>query len=299
MFNKIDPIGSSELQQRFERQCVFPKVNGWCEVSWNGKNYCATILRIDEDKADIRIFDTQISVSKWQVQSIHIKELRPISLKEHRTLDELIDDLKLTNKLTTPEIEIAMRAIDRSWFCPDTPYFDAAVSIGHEMFISAPHMHTLALECCKERLQQAKAILDVGSGSGYLTALFAKLAPCADVFGVEFYADLLEQSQRKIDEHLPQDLKRRITLLQQDGLKGIKDKAPFDIIHIGFMCKEEPSELFDQLACGGILIAPIGNRVSTLNSKWLAGELYAIEKQRDGSTTKHPLFTCSFVPSLQ
>ncbi len=291
--------GNAALDVRFGRQSVFPKINGWCELSWKGRIFCATILKLELDKADVRIFDTEIPVSNWQIQTVSITELRPIGLGKHSTLDELIDALKSTNKLTTPTIETALRSIDRAGFCPETPYADAAVEIGHEMCISAPHMHTLVLECCKERLQEAKAILDVGSGSGYLTALFAKLAPHAQVFGVEYYADLVEQSQSKVKEHLAPDLQSRITLCCADGLKGIKDKAPFTIIHVGFMCKEEPRELLEQLSPGGILIVPIGDKVSTLNPKWLAGELYAIEKRMDGSINRHPLFTCSFVPSMQ
>lgn len=292
----INPPG--RVESILKNQAVFPRINGWCFVELEGRTFCASILDIKDNQAEIRVVNSRIPVTEWKVQSHPLDKLSPTIFLKHDNLEDLLASLKSTNTLTTPKIENALRTIDRSLFCRETPYANSSVEIGYDMCISAPNMHVQALECSKELFDNAKAILDVGSGSGYLTALYAELAPAAHVYGIEYYAGLLEESQRKIDG-LPESLKSRITLRHGDGLKGLKESGPFDIIHVGFMCKEEPTDLIDQLAPGGLLLVPIGNRVSTLNPKFLAGELYAFQKQADGTINKYSLFTCSFVPSQQ
>lgn len=72
-------------------------------------------------------------------------------------------------------IEQAMLSIDRSNYSKHQPFMDAPQSIGYGVTISAPHMHAHALELLKDQLVHGTRALDVGSGSGYLTACMAKV----------------------------------------------------------------------------------------------------------------------------
>lgn len=66
-----------------------------------------------------------------------------------------------------------MSIVDRGNYCKNHPYMDAPQSIGYDVTISAPHMHAYALELLKDHLIPSGKALDVGSGSGYLTACMA------------------------------------------------------------------------------------------------------------------------------
>jgi protein-L-isoaspartate(D-aspartate) O-methyltransferase len=68
-----------------------------------------------------------------------------------------------------------MQGIDRGDFTSYSPYVDSPQGIGYSATISAPHMHAFALEYFRDHLKVAKKVLDVGSGSGYLTLAFAKM----------------------------------------------------------------------------------------------------------------------------
>lgn len=68
-----------------------------------------------------------------------------------------------------------MLAVDRSNYCKNNPYLDSPQSIGYGVTISAPHMHAHALELLRDQLINGTRALDVGSGSGYLTACMASL----------------------------------------------------------------------------------------------------------------------------
>ena len=73
------------------------------------------------------------------------------------------------------EVAKAMQAVDRKYYAPSLPYIDSPQSIGYGATISAPHMHAYALEYLAQKLKVAKYVLDVGSGTGYLTAAMAYL----------------------------------------------------------------------------------------------------------------------------
>lgn len=70
-----------------------------------------------------------------------------------------------------------MEQVDRQYFTSNSPYKDCPQPIGYGATISAPHMHAYALEFLYDKLKVAKNVLDVGSGTGYLTAAMAMIAP--------------------------------------------------------------------------------------------------------------------------
>jgi protein-L-isoaspartate(D-aspartate) O-methyltransferase len=287
------------LEDRIAKQNRFPRLGGWCLVPWKNQIFCGEILDIQGSKVTVKIIDTDISFSEWPLCIFNIDDLQQNTHEKYFDLEGLINGLKKNNRLKTVAIEMAMRSIDRSWFCPEHPYYDTAIDIGHEMYISAPHMHILSLELCKDLLSNATSILDVGSGSGYLTALFSKLSPHAQITGIEYFEDLISESEKKIAKHLPLELSSRIKFVSGDGRKGVLENAPYTIIYVGFMCHEIPQELVNQLAPGGRMIIPVGNKKSSYNQKCLSGKLMVLEKALDGSFQTHEIFSCSFVPSMQ
>lgn len=108
-------------------------------------------------------------------------------------------------------------------------------------------------------------MLDVGSGSGYLTACFFRFIkakgnhPNTRVVGIEHQASLVNLSKTNLNADDPSMLQSGIMqIIQGDGRKGYKDQAPYDAIHVGAAAPTEPVELINQLAKGGRLIVPVG-----------------------------------------
>lgn len=118
-----------------------------------------------------------------------------------KTNDRLIDSLIQYEVLKTPEIIQILRETDRANFCVErgSAYVDSPSPIGYGATISAPHMHASALELLKEQLRPGNKALDVGSGSGYLSAAMAKLVTAGNaqgkVIGMDHIPQLVEMSK--------------------------------------------------------------------------------------------------------
>ncbi|GFR40066.1 hypothetical protein Agub_g606, partial [Astrephomene gubernaculifera] len=185
-----------------------------------------------------------------------------------KTNDEMVDALKRAGLVRSPEVEAAMRAVDRALFVPpqQAPYRDAPQPLSAGATISAPHMHAACLELLAEggRLRPGARVLDVGSGSGYLTAVLAHLACRGEggrVVGVEHIAELVEGSRaavRRLGWAAEMMAGGQLRLVQGDGYAGYPECAPYDLIHVGAAAPRLPPALLAQLAGGGRLVAPVG-----------------------------------------
>lgn len=124
--------------------------------------------------------------------------------------------------------------------------------------IVAPHMHAYILERLRSNLIQSNAtILDIGCGSGYLLAVFARLNKDATIYGIETVPELVDRSIdniRKADN----DLLDRIQITVGNGWTGHPNQK-FDCIHVGAACSSYPLALLDQLKIDGRLLVPIGS----------------------------------------
>ncbi|KAK2576979.1 hypothetical protein KPH14_011943 [Odynerus spinipes] len=111
--------------------------------------------------------------------------------------------------LATDRAEAAMLAVDRARYCHEAdPYLDRPRKIGYNVTISAPHMHAYALSILSEQLFDGARALDVGSGSGYLSACMAfMVGPRGRVIGIEHIPELIEISTRNIREDCSHFLK--------------------------------------------------------------------------------------------
>lgn len=90
---------------------------------------------------------------------------------------ELVKSLVNEGIIKTKEVAKAMQQVDRKNYSPFHPYMDSPQPLGYGATISAPHMHAYALQYLHKFLLNAKKALDVGSGTGYLTAAMSMLAP--------------------------------------------------------------------------------------------------------------------------
>lgn len=205
----------------------------------------------------------------------------------------LISSLQAHRYVRSERVAEAMKAVDRGFFCPYNPYRDAPQSIGYSVTISAPHMHAIALELLADRLQEGCHALDVGSGSGYLTACMAYMVGetgCA--VGIEHIDELARQSQLNIrkDRLLAGFLSSgQLKIFVGDGRLGHPATAPYDAIHVGAAAIEIPEALIDQLKPGGRLVIPVGPQHKTQ-------KLIQIDKGMDGKVAQRKHMSVSFVP---
>jgi len=208
------------------------------------------------------------------------------------TYDELVSNLQHHGILTSPEAAAAMSKIDRKLFVPagGQPYDDSPQVIGHGATISAPHMHGYCLSLLADHLKPGMSVLDVGSGSGYLTAVFALMVgETGQTVGVERIPELVERSIEAIKQTPAQFLleKGSLSLHVKDGKEGYPNRAPYNAIHVGAAAPELPESLVQQLKPGGRMVIPVGK---------LSQDLVIVNKLLDGTVQKTVEMGVRYVP---
>nr|XP_033327125.1 protein-L-isoaspartate(D-aspartate) O-methyltransferase-like [Megalopta genalis]XP_033327126.1 protein-L-isoaspartate(D-aspartate) O-methyltransferase-like [Megalopta genalis] len=211
------------------------------------------------------------------------------------TNQEMITKLKDAGILTTNKAEAAMLAVDRAKYChePD-PYLDRPRRIGYNVTISAPHMHAYALSILSDQLFEGAKALDIGSGSGYLTACMAfMVGPRGRVIGVDHIPELIEISSKNVQEDCSHFIKEgRVKFVVGDGRLGHTADGPYNAIHVGAAANTLPQQLIDQLATGGRLICP----VVTIEGFQRIQDFLQVDKNTDGTISKKNLMQVSYVP---
>jgi protein-L-isoaspartate(D-aspartate) O-methyltransferase len=262
---------------------------------------------------------------------------------------DLVDKLCQAQIVQTPAVREVLYQVDRQYYVPQNPYMDAPQGIGLGQTISAPHMHAHVLEemypYLQRSIQQQREeqrllgltqqqqptsllsssnsnlnlldppphvkMLDVGCGSGYLTAAMGRwihnandipstsspstsfssttattstsntcnsiLGATGQVFAIDVHAHLIDFATSNI-QTADKDLLLSNTVKIQwgDGWKGLPDEAPFDVIHVGAAAEELPMALVQQLKVGGVLIIPVGSQGEVQT-------LYKVERLEEGS----------------
>lgn len=187
--------------------------------------------------------------------------------------------------ITDPLVLKAMEKIPRHLFVPevlrDVAYVDCALPIGEGQTISQPYMVAFMTQTL--RLGGGERVLEIGTGSGYQAAILAMLA--REVYTVERIEPLAEKA-RALLEDLGFD---NVHVLVGNGSLGLPGEAPFDRILVTAGVPSIPPALIDQLAIGGILVAPVGD----LSSQ----EIATVVKEERGLKVERGI-RCIFVPLI-
>ena len=185
-----------------------------------------------------------------------------------------------------PRVLAAMRNVPRHEFVSESfqqdAYGDHPLPIGEGQTISQPYIVAAMLEHLA--LQATDRVLEVGTGSGYVTALLSLL--CAEVYSVERHAQLAALAESTLHWLEYRNVKIRVG----DGSQGWAEYAPFDAILVSAAAAEMPPMLFAQLREGGRMILPIGPPYSQ--------ELQLIRKAGDRPEV-NILEGCRFVPLVE
>ncbi|HVR30520.1 MAG TPA: protein-L-isoaspartate(D-aspartate) O-methyltransferase [Thermoanaerobaculia bacterium] len=149
----------------------------------------------------------------------------------------------------------AMERVERHRFVPDElqarAYEDYPLPIGHEQTISQPYIVALMSELLE--LEGDEKVLEIGTGSGYQAAVLGELAD--RVYTIEIVEPLAERARALLAE-LGYD---QVHVRAGDGYRGWPEEAPFDAIMLTAAPREIPHPLIEQLALGGLLVAPVGD----------------------------------------
>jgi len=176
-------------------------------------------------------------------------------LKQSSPLDQMIAEQVIGRGIRDQRVIDAMRTVPRDRFFPGSRKDDAfaatAAPIGHGQTISEPYIVALMTE--RLDVQSGQRVLEIGTGSGYQTAVLCRLA--GEVYSIERIKPLLDQAfERLMDMGL-----RNVHFRFGDGTLGWPDAAPFDRILIAAGGPELPANLLlSQLNDGGIAVLPQG-----------------------------------------
>lgn len=204
----------------------------------------------------------------------------------------MVEQLKTYGIIQSEKVEEVMESIDRALFVPsgNPPYLDSPMPIGYNATISAPHMHATCLQLLEDNLQPGMRALDVGSGTGYLTACFALMVgPQGRAVGVEHIPELVASSIQNLEKSSVASLLKEgsLSVYVGDGRLGWPEFAPYDAIHVGAAAPEIPQPLLDQLKPGGRMVIPVGN---------IFQDLKVVDKKLDGSISVRSETSVRYVP---
>jgi protein-L-isoaspartate(D-aspartate) O-methyltransferase len=158
-------------------------------------------------------------------------------------------------------------------------YADGPLPIGAGQTVSQPYMVATMVEALE--LQSSDRVLEVGTGTGYEAAVLGELV--AEVWTVERHAELAEKAQCILRELGY----RNVHVIRGDGSLGLPEYAPFNKIVVAAGAPNAPPSLIEQLAAGGIMAVPVGNRAEQ--------QLHMVRKTEEGIVTSSHVLCC-FVP---
>jgi len=202
-----------------------------------------------------------------------VMDLRAKGIRDVRVLEALE---------TTPREEFVSKPF------LDQAYEDQALPISCGQTISQPYIVAFMTEQLK--VKERSKVLEIGTGSGYQTAILSKL--CRRVYTIERYRTLSMQAQARFEKLAL----RNITTLVGDGYKGWPQQAPFDHIIVTAAAPEVPQALADQLSETGIMIIPVEEDVTGSRP----GNQVLLKVERDGDSFKETvLLRVRFVPLVK
>lgn len=198
----------------------------------------------------------------------------------------MVQEQIVARGITTPRVIETLLKIPRHLFVQEAmaeqAYSDGPLPIGEKQTISQPYMVALMTDLLE--LKPQDHVLEIGTGSGYQTAVLASL--CRRVWTIERIRPLAMQARKVLDSlHL-----LNINIKVGDGTLGWPEEAPFDAILVTAGAPAVPEALTQQLAPGGRLVIPVGNEADQT--------ILVIRKQPDGTVTRETSVGCRFVPLI-
>jgi len=207
-------------------------------------------------------------------------------MEDFKKLRDLMVDTQLIPRgMKDERVLSAMRKAPRHIFVDDymqhKAYDDMALPIGDEQTISQPYMVAVMTELLE--LKGNEKVLEIGTGSGYQAAILAELS--REVFTIERKALLA----KKAEERFQALGYINVHVITGDGTLGLPEESPFDRILITAGSPGIPAPLMEQLADGGVIIAPVGIRFSQ--------QLLIVKKSKEG-VSEQTHVPCVFVPLI-
>jgi protein-L-isoaspartate(D-aspartate) O-methyltransferase len=199
---------------------------------------------------------------------------------------EMIEKQLRRRGINSPRVLEAMESVPRELFMAEgwkhEAYGDHAAPIDCGQTISQPYIVALMTEALQ--LTGGEKVLEIGTGSGYQTAILARLA--REVVSIERHEDLSREAAIALNQ-LGCD---NVLLIVGDGTKGYPPKAPYDRIIVTAAADRLPPALVEQLAEGGLMVVPLGN-----NDHQILQTLHKRGEQLD----RQVLTPCRFVPLIE
>ncbi|MFH1269675.1 MAG: protein-L-isoaspartate(D-aspartate) O-methyltransferase [Candidatus Omnitrophota bacterium] len=197
----------------------------------------------------------------------------------------MVEEQLMPRGIKDERVLSAFYKIERHKFIPEdartSAYADFPVSIGEGQTISQPYIVALMTECLA--LTGKERVLEIGTGSGYQTAILAELA--AEVYSIERFEVLASKAQAIIDELGYKNIK----IKSGDGTLGWKEESPFDRIIITAASPKIPMPLLEQLNDNGKLILPLGESLS---------QVLTLVEKKEGKLKSIDVCGCVFVPLI-
>jgi protein-L-isoaspartate(D-aspartate) O-methyltransferase len=196
----------------------------------------------------------------------------------------MVETQIVTRGVRDPRVLAAMRQVPRHLFVEEGQrahaYDDEPVPIGgSRQTVSQPYIVALMTELLD--LQPGEKVLEIGTGSGYQSAVLGKVA--AQVYSIEIIPELARAST----ERLARLGYRNVTVREGDGYRGWPEHAPFDGIIVTAAPERIPQPLLDQLAVNGRMVIPVGGFFQ---------ELKVFRKDGNGKVTEKDILPVRFVP---
>ncbi len=208
-----------------------------------------------------------------------------VAQKYDKEKQQMVKQQIVDRGIKDTKVIAAMKDVDRHVYVPknyrDMAYSDRPLPIGNGQTISQPYIVALMTELLE--LEEGEKVLEIGTGSGYQAAVLSHIT--SEVYSIEIIEELAEQAKDNLQKQGYDSIKLKIG----DGYKGWEEYAPFDAIIVTCAPSDIPEPLKEQLAEGGRMVIPIGDK--------FIQELVLFEK-KNGELEKQEISSVRFVPML-
>ncbi len=196
---------------------------------------------------------------------------------------KMVQEQLIPRGIKNPRVLDAFYKVPRHKFVPEellgSAYGDFPLAIGYGQTISQPYIVALMSEYLD--LTAKERVLEIGTGSGYQTAILTELS--SRVYSIERIASLAKKAKDSLDQLGYSN----IEIMSGDGTLGWPQQSPFDRIIITAATRNIPGPLVEQLKEGGKLIVPLGDAFS---------QILTLAEKKDGKLNLRQICSCVFVP---